>query len=585
MNYPYLKSLLFVLVSAVLIGKTGSSSVSALINAYSAEAGTERHITPYLLDIAKNGHSFSETDKEQLKRLGFNFKRNLVTRTLDTRPEASGLDQFLDQGIFRIHFTTQGDSAVNDVDLDFNNYPDYVDQVAGILDTVSNVMINQMAYTPPPRDDWNASGTDNGEPQYYDVYLTRLRSNWYGAVYPDEYAQGTGDNEQSIETEKNAFTSYMALRNNYNGFPHDEIDALRVTVAHEFFHSIQFGIDGWQEPWLLEATATWMEEALYDHINDCYQYMPKWFESPETALDAAGIHWYGSYIFFEYIDEHLGGSNVIKEIFDFSLEKNSRSSNSSIWSINQALLKNNFSFNEALNNMVIANQIMSSLADPAIYSYEEAHFYNVAPAVMDTINFQAGFQQTTSSSDLEQYASQYIKVFTAAPIQIDFTNLSSEKDQLKMHTIIKLMDNSYKIYSAPSINIDPVNIKSINLAVVSQDSIQNNWNYEITFKDGKPGTISLGPDEFLLNDPYPNPFNKRLNLLIYMYADNNLKVEVIDLKGRRIALIWDGSLAAGNHVLNWNGKFENGKAAASGIYYLVFKGKNTQLWKPVTLLK
>ncbi|MEE8437672.1 MAG: MXAN_6640 family putative metalloprotease [Candidatus Neomarinimicrobiota bacterium] len=590
MKLRQLQILPVILCSVLLTGKSNSVALNAVINAFSSGAVTDdRHLTPYLLEIAKNGHTYSQTEKDQLKVLGFNFQGRLVNRSLFTRPESIGLNEKHDQGIFRIHFATQGIHAVNALDSDANGLPDYVDNVAAVLDTVANVILSQMGYTAPPGDDWFASGSDNGGSDHYDVYLSKISSNFYGYVMSEDYAQGTGDNEHStIIKEENSFTSYLIMRNNYSGFKGKEIDNIRVTIAHEFFHSVQFGFDGWQKPWLLEATATWMEEALYDNINDCYQYMPRWFASPQTALDAPGpkqLHWYGSYIFFEYIDSHLGGRKVIKDIFDFSLEKNSLNTNSSIWSINQALVKNNSNFGEALNNMVIANQIMSPLPIDGNYAYEEAFFYNVSPAIMDTVNFQTGFQQSVTGSDLEQFASQYIKVVSATPVQINLTNLSGSMDELHMHSIIKLNDDSYKIYSSPTINIDPLNTKSITMAVVSQDSIREKWSYALSFEDGIPGTNPLGPDEFVLDNPYPNPFNNRLNFSVYMLADNNLSVNVVDLKGRHVALIYKGMLTAGNHVFGWSGKLDNGSAAPSGVYFLVFKGSTTQSWKPITLLK
>ncbi|MEE8335553.1 MAG: MXAN_6640 family putative metalloprotease [Candidatus Neomarinimicrobiota bacterium] len=590
MKIRQLEILPVILFSALLMGKSNSVALNVVKNAFSSEPETGiEHLTPYLLEIAKNGHTYSQTDKEQLKVLGFNFQGRLVNRSLFTRPESIGLNEFHDRGLFRIHFATQGTHAVNTLDNDANGIPDYVDNVAAVLDTVANVILSQMGYTAPPGDSWYATGSDNGGSSHYDVYLNKISSNYYGYVQSEDDAQGTGDNENSsLVREENSFTSYLIMRNNYSGFKGKEIDNIRVTIAHEFFHAVQFGFDGWQKFWLLEATATWMEEALYDDINDCYQYMPRWFASPQTALDAAGpkqLHWYGSYIFFEYINAHLGGSNVIKDIFDFSLEKNSQNINSSIWSINQALVKNNSNFSEALNNMVIANQIMSSFPLDGNYTYEEALFYNVSPAILDTVNFQTGFQQSLNSSELEQFASQYIKLVSATPVQVNLSNLSGGMDELQMHSIIKLNDDSYKIYSTPTVNIDPVFTKSVTLAVVSQDSIREKWSYALSFEDGIPGTNPLGPDEFVLDNPYPNPFNNRLNFSVYMLADNNLTVNVVDLNGRQAALIFKGKLPAGNHVFGWSGKLDNGSAAASGVYFLVFKGSTTQSWKPITLVK
>ena len=38
------------------------------------------------------------------------------------------------------------------------------------------------------------------------------------------------------------------------------IDKMKISIAHEFFHAVQYGYNGWESGWLLESTAVWMEE-------------------------------------------------------------------------------------------------------------------------------------------------------------------------------------------------------------------------------------------------------------------------------------------------------------------------------------
>lgn len=586
MNRSHLLISLLILLPAVGSPKSVQSSAEIVISALSGE-GETRHLTPYLLDIAKNGHGLNEATKNQLKALGFNFSGKLVNRSDANRKEAAGLDESINRGHFRFHYTTIGTNAVDSKDTNADGIPDYVETIAAIFDTVAQVQHNILGYNRPPGDGWYSSTRDNGGSDHYDVYIRNLSSVYYGYAWPEYYAQGNGDNEHSSAREVNAFTSYIALRNNYAGFPNNELDNIRVTVAHEYFHSIQFGYDGWEEAWLLEATATWMEEILYDDINDWYQYMPDWFNQPHKALDAiGGTHWYSSFIFFQYIEEHLGGRQVLKDLFDFSVDRDSKKINSSHWSIHQALKKQGSGFTEALNNMVIANQIMSSLPAAKIYAYEEAADYPVdGPSRMATENFQTSGQDTISSNQLERFASQYVRVFASTPVRVDLTNLSGPFQDLQMHAIMKMNDDSYKILSGPSVNIDPIDIKSIYIAVVSQDTTVDNWDFQLAFEDGEPGTGTPGPEEFLLSDPYPNPFNVRLQFSVYMFGNTRLRVNVIDITGRRVAEIWNGTLKAGNHNLTWNGKLTSGSDAPSGVYMLVVAGKTTQEWKMITLVK
>ena len=48
---------------------------------------------------------------------------------------------------------------------------------------------------------------------------------------------------------------------------------LQVTAAHEYFHAVQFGYDVAEDGWVMEATATWAEDELYDGVNDNVQYL------------------------------------------------------------------------------------------------------------------------------------------------------------------------------------------------------------------------------------------------------------------------------------------------------------------------
>ena len=307
-------------------------SIAAVISAFSDHPTQDRHLTPHLLEIAKHGHDLNAIERTQLEAIGFNFNYPLVSRSAALRSEAVGLDQYFDNGIFRFHFTTTGRNAVNTTDDNNDGIPNYIDSVSVVFNIISNGIHKGQGYLMPPSDDFYTSNRDKGGSEHYDIYIRNISSRYYGYTQPEEFAQGKGDNERSkTVVEKNAFTSYMVMRNNYSGFyssnnsygPTTELEAMQVTAAHEFFHTVQYGYDGREKPWLLEATAVWMEEVVYDNINDCYQYMLNWFSSPQTSLDASGSHWYGSYIFFKYIEEHLGGPATIRNIIERGVETNS----------------------------------------------------------------------------------------------------------------------------------------------------------------------------------------------------------------------------------------------------------------------
>jgi len=90
---------------------------------------------------------------------------------------------------------------------------------------------------------------------------------------------------------------------------------VRVTLAHEFFHVVQFGIDynefrGW-----MEMSAVWMEEEQYDHMNDYYSVLHYFFDHPRASLQSPDLfHQYGSSVFPIYLSERHG-RDIIRDIW------------------------------------------------------------------------------------------------------------------------------------------------------------------------------------------------------------------------------------------------------------------------------
>ncbi|MBC8345980.1 MAG: T9SS type A sorting domain-containing protein [Candidatus Marinimicrobia bacterium] len=562
-------------------------STSAVLSAFSGHPTQDRHLTPHLLEIAKHGHELNANERMQLEAIGFNFNFLLVSRSGAQRSEAVGLDQYYDDGIFRFHFTTTGRNAVNISDDNNDGIPNYIDSVSVVFNQISNGIHKVQGYLMPPSDGFYSGNRDKGGSEHYDVYIRNLSSRYYGYTQPEEFAQGKGDNERSkTVVEINAFTSYMVIRNNYNNFPLSELENIKVTAAHEYYHAIQFGYDGWEMPWLLEASAVWMEEEMYDNINDCYQYMGDWFSQPQRALDEDGFHWYGSFIFFEYIEQHMGGAKTIRRIFDESVRSNSQERDGSHSAINASLKQQGYSFQQALNGMSVANKIMSSLPAAENFAYEEAEGYPVnGPAIMKKVNFQTGNRDTVSSTRLSRFASQYIQIITQKPVQVDLYNMSGPISDLQLNAILKKNDNSYLVISSPSINIDPTDLKSIHLSIVSHDTVGGNWDYQITVQDGKSGTDANIPVEFTIGNPYPNPFNGNVQFSLYMMKETPISINVLNLNGKRIAQLYNGALSPGNHNFHWQGKNSFGVPVSSGVYYIKVSGKSTEEWRPITFVK
>ncbi|NQU28911.1 MAG: T9SS type A sorting domain-containing protein, partial [Candidatus Marinimicrobia bacterium] len=533
-------------------------------------------LLPYLMEIALNGHNLPAEQRQQLEQLRFDFSRKYVTRL---RP---GLDNYLDFGQFRIHYDTTGDHAISTADSSgVIGIPDYVETVAAAFQRTYFVEVDSMQFTRPPNDA-NTSSSD-----HFDVYIQNLGQYYYALTYPDEFV---GDNDNSSVTEVNAWTSYMEIRNNYSGFSNTEEENIQVTAAHEFFHSIQFGYDGWDygnwepnELWLLEGTAVLMEEIVFDDVNDCYQYMPSWFSRPYLSLDLESSHVYGSFIFFQYIYEHLGGYETIRRIFEWSIIHDSYLHDYSHLEITEALEPVNSSFQDALNKMVAANLIMSN--DAGIYSYEEADSYPVQGLlpIEATINYLAGDTLSVYNYRLNRFASQYFAVNTFSPILVSLTNQSGPASDLNLLAILETSNGNYKVLSGNMLNI-PNDYFSINLAVVSQDTLGNNWDFKLFFQPGAPGNFII-PDDFEIALAYPNPFDPTLDQMtieIISRFTQSMAVNIFNITGRNIISLKNNPIEFGKTRLIWNGRTSANFPAASGTYIIVATGDQTTKSKLIT---
>ena len=181
-----------------------------------------------------------------------------------------------------VHFVTDRDSP------DFATR-DWAVKTAIRMESVWEYEVTSLGYRAPAPD---AMGGDSR----LDVYLAQLwEFGYYGYCAPDSPGrlQSSG---------------FCVLEDDYSEFVRSPEDNLEVTAAHEFFHAIQYNYDVTEDKWLMEATATWMEERYADSVNDNRQYL-KYGQlgKPGVPLDRfGGLTHYGNWLFFEKFSQKYG---------------------------------------------------------------------------------------------------------------------------------------------------------------------------------------------------------------------------------------------------------------------------------------
>ncbi len=85
-----------------------------------------------------------------------------------------------------------------------------------------------------------------------------------------------------------------------------------MTLAHEYNHILQFGYDAYQDAWFAESSAVWMEDQVYNRIDDYLRYVRRWVKRFETPLTANSIKEYGSAVWNKWLTRRYGRSIVRK---------------------------------------------------------------------------------------------------------------------------------------------------------------------------------------------------------------------------------------------------------------------------------
>jgi len=205
---------------------------------------------------------------------------------------------------FCVHWVDQGLDAPILNDRDGDEIPDYVERVLRVAERVHRVENEKLGWREPRSD-----GRRGGRKGKTDVYLSQIGGELFGYAAPD---RGQATKEHRIPRRLHG---YLVLDNDYSPFEFPgtkPLEDLQVTFAHEYNHILQFGYDAYQDPWFAEASATWMEDQVFNGIDDYLRYVRRWVKLYETPLTASSIKEYGSAVWNQWLARRYGPGIVRK---------------------------------------------------------------------------------------------------------------------------------------------------------------------------------------------------------------------------------------------------------------------------------
>jgi hypothetical protein len=199
---------------------------------------------------------------------------------------------------FCVHWVAEGVDAPSPADSNGDGVPDYVGRVQAVGEHVYSIENGKLGWRDPKCDGHKGGGNCKT-----DIYLDEIGGALFGYAAPD---RGQASKAHRLPRHLHG---YLVLDNDYDPleFPgttseHD----LEVTVAHEYNHILQFGYDAYQDAWFAESTAVWMEDQVYNGINDYLRYVRRWVKRFDTPLTANSIKEYGSAVWNKWLARRYG---------------------------------------------------------------------------------------------------------------------------------------------------------------------------------------------------------------------------------------------------------------------------------------
>lgn len=202
---------------------------------------------------------------------------------------------------FCVHWSDSNQHRPKPGDSEPNGLPDYVEAVLSAATHSYAVENGNLGWADAKADGTRGARSGRGGAGQVDIYLADLGRSLFG------YAT----------TEKGQFSrsepGYLVLDNDYNGFGGAPLQLMQVTMAHEYNHVLQFNYDVYQDTWMFESTATWVEEMVYPAINDYLRFTTPFSKLPFVPMaepESAGVKIYGSGLWNHWLSAKLGPATI-----------------------------------------------------------------------------------------------------------------------------------------------------------------------------------------------------------------------------------------------------------------------------------
>ena len=479
-------------------------------------------------------------------------------------------------GNFVVHYDTSGDHAVPPGDGDGNGIPDYVDWVAAAADSSWRHEVGNLGYADPV-----AGVTDP-----YPVYIENV--SVFGLT---DYGYKRGyDNSTFIIV--NSELDTPAYHNNEDD--NKTHGAIKVTLAHELKHAIQYANSRWYgypnnslsphgSSWT-ESDATLMEEVVYDNVNDYYSYL----ENPASIFlsnnHTVPASYYGVSWPLYFLERYGDGFwpevwRRIKQRYDQEKDRSDPDYLTMVEAVS-ATLETDFgtTFGIAFAESQLWHYASGTSRSREGYGFEERLQYpdpgiNISLLARDSLSqtetvlpMSADYIEGTKTPELEGYV-QALVDHDNPQIQIGLIGYFRDGS---VRTLSRSGNSSGELTVTTS--WEWVDIQNVGLVVANPTTSQSN-GYRLAI-------TSDIPENVILTRNYPNPFNPGTTIEFGLPRESRVELRVYDAVGRLVSTLRDEIMPAGYYTIPFNGA-----SLASGVYFYRLVTDRKTVTRKMTLIK
>ena len=463
-------------------------------------------------------------------------------------------------GKFNILYYTAGDSAVSVRDDNNNSIPDYVEQTAAAADSSYRHEVQTLGYTNPiPR---------GGR---YTIEILDL-----APIYGQTVVTNRGTKIQIENDFAENFPSNDDPEGNQRG-------AVKVTVAHELKHAIQFAAIEWQgeaDLWA-EMDATLMEEVVYDPVNDYYNYLTNKasiFNSPQNSFYPGSYYHVSWALFFE---ERYGSGfwpavwNIIKNNPEITMVD---------------ALTRQLGDTEAFNQAYIESQLWHYASGPDRsaddFGFNERRAYPQPDATSGQLFYSEDLKEPGSRNtrDLKEFSASYYTIppppKATGKVGIELLSGNAGSGAGLIAYFSDGSSDNITISNRGDGNPQTFETEWKWSDITRIGLVLTNNNTDQTSQEPIVQIGNLNYNSFTVFQNFPNPFRQKTTIRFILGESTDVSLKVYDINGRLVQTLLDDELPAGPHEPTFNGR-----GLASGVYIFQLVTDRNVVAKKMTLIK